>query len=378
MSRIRYTRHLPAATVAAGLVLALAACGGSSSTSADGAAPSAAAEQLNPNADLSKQSLTITIWDGYSPKDLADQVKKKLGFELKTAIHDTNETAMAKLTANADSGIDVAFVSGQYAQALNEQGLLEPLHSELIPNLANLYPEAAQLSFDKGNKFSVPYTWGTTGICYRTDLVKTPPTSWNDLLNPSADLKGKVTMMTTERWLALPALKQLGLSINTTDDKQLAQAKDLLLKAKQGGMLYDDTTFGAKLEKGEAALVEAWDGWCPTTNPKIKFVVPKEGSDLWSDTMVIMKTSKNKEAAHAFINYILDPAVHSWVGENILYKVPNKAAMDLLIKNNQDLLAKNTPLQMTPAELLKGESIVDLGEASTKYTRLATEISANQ
>jgi spermidine/putrescine transport system substrate-binding protein len=378
VSRTRYTRRLPAAAVAAGLALALAACGGGSSTSADGAAPSAATDQLNPNADLTKQSLTITIWDGYSPKDLRDKVKAKLGFELKTAIHATNEEAMAKLATNTDSGIDVGFVSGQYAQALNEQGLLEPLHPELIPNLANLYPEASQLSFDKGNKFSVPYTWGTTGICYRTDLVKTKPTSWNDILSPPAELKGKVTMMTTERWLALPALKSLNYSINATDDKQIAQAKDLLVKAKEWGMLYDDTTFGAKLEKGEAAMVEAWDGWCPTTNPKIKFVVPKEGSDLWSDTMVIMKSSKNKEAAHAFINYILDPATHSWVSENILYKVPNKAAMDLVAQNNQKLLQDNEPLRMTPAELLKGESIIDLGEASTKYTRLATEISANQ
>ncbi|MFD2355013.1 extracellular solute-binding protein [Nonomuraea ferruginea] len=78
----------------------------------------------------------------------------------------------------------MAFVSGQYAQALNEQGLLEPIHAELIPNLANLYPEATQLSYDKGNKFSVPYTWGTTGICYRSDLVKQEPTSWNDILKP--------------------------------------------------------------------------------------------------------------------------------------------------------------------------------------------------
>lgn len=379
MSRIRYTRRLPAAAVAAGLALALTACGGGESpTSADGGAPTAAAEQLNPNADLSKQGLTITIWDGYSPKDLPQQVKAKLGFDVKVSIHDTNETAMAKLTASADSGIDVAFVSGQYAQALNEQGLLEPLHPELIPNLANLYPEASQMSFDKGNRFSVPYTWGTTGICYRTDLVKAPPTSWNDILTPPADLKGKVTMMTTERWLALPALKSLGYSINTSDDKQLAQAKDVLLKAKESLLAYDDTTFGSRLEKGEAAMVEAWDGWCPTTNPKIKFAVPKEGSDLWSDTMVIMKSSKNKEAAHAFINFILDPAVHSWVAENILYKVPNKAAMDLLAANNKKLIEDNQPLQMTPADLLKGESIVDLGEASTKYTRLSTEVSAGQ
>ena len=73
-------------------------------------------------------------------------------------------------------------------------------------------------------------------------------------------------------------------------------------------------------------MVEAWDGWCPTTDAEknIKFVVPKEGSDLWVDTMVMLKSSKNKEAAHAFINYILDPEVHGWAAENILYKVPEQ------------------------------------------------------
>ncbi|GAA3115316.1 spermidine/putrescine ABC transporter substrate-binding protein [Planomonospora alba] len=374
MSRSRYTRRLPAAVLAAGLALAVSACGGEAADTA--ASPSgAAAAQLDPNADLTKQSLTVTVWDGYTPKELPQEVKAKLGFDLKVTLHDTNETAMAKLTSGADTGIDVAFVSGQYAQALNEAGLLEPLHPELIPNLANLYPEAKELAYDKGNTFSVPYTWGTTGICYRTDLVKKEPTSWNDILDPPAEAKKKVTMMTTERWLALPALKSLGYSVNTRSDEELAKAKEKLLAAKPNLLAYDDTTFGERLTKGEAVMVEAWDGWCPTSEENVKFVVPKEGSDLWVDTMVILKSSKNKEAAHAFINYILDPKVHGWAAANILYKVPNKAAMDIV---DADLKAKNTPLQMTPADLLQGESIIDLGEDSTKFTRLATEVAAQQ
>ncbi len=370
MSRIRFTRRLPAAVAAAGLALAVAACGGESSNSSDGAT-AAAAEQLKPNADLSKQSLQVTVWDAYTPKELADKAKEKLKVsEVKIGLHATNEEAMAKLTASGDSGIDVAFVSGQYAQALNEQGLLEPIHAELVPNLANLYPEASQLSYDKGNKYSVPYTWGTTGICYRTDLVKSVPTSWNDLLKPPAWADKKVTMMTTERWLALPALKLLGYSVNTDKDEEIAKAKELLLAAKPHLLAYDDTTFGDKLVSGEAVMVEAWDGWCPTTEKNIKFAVPKEGSDLWVDTMVIMKSSKNKEAAHALINYILDPEIHSWAAENINYKVPNKAAMERV------KIAEGSLLGIKPAELLDGESIIDLGQASTKYTRLSSEVTA--
>ncbi|MEU4829243.1 spermidine/putrescine ABC transporter substrate-binding protein [Streptosporangium sp. NPDC023615] len=370
-----HIRRLPAAALAAGLALAISACGGESPDTAAAPAAEASSAQLDPNADLSKQSVTVTVWDGYTPKELATEVKAKLKTDLKVTLHDTNEAAMAKLTSGADTGLDVAFVSGQYAQALNEAGLLEPLHPELIPNLANLYPEAKELSYDKGNVFSVPYTWGTTGICYRTDLVKNAPTSWNDLLDPPAEALKKVTMMTTERWLALPAIKALGYSVNTRSDDEIAKVKAKLLEAKPKLLGYDDTTFGDKLKSGEAVMVEAWDGWCPTTEKNIKFAVPKEGSDLWVDTMVVLKSSKNKEAAHAFINYILDPKVHGWAAENILYKVPNKAAMDAM---DAKLKAANAPLQMTPSDLLKGESIIDLGEDSVKFTRLATEVATKQ
>ncbi|MEU8381646.1 spermidine/putrescine ABC transporter substrate-binding protein [Streptosporangium sp. NPDC048865] len=375
MSRTRYTRRLPAAALVAGLALAVSACGGGEAADTSAAAPAASASsaQLNPNADLSKQSVTISVWAGYTPTDLPQRVKDNLKTTLKVTEHATNEEIMAKLTSGADTGLDVAFVSGQYAQALNEAGLLEPLHPELIPNLANLYPEAKELSYDKGNVFSVPYTWGTTGICYRTDLVKTPPTSWNDILNPPAEALKKVTMMTTERWLALPAIKALGYSVNTRSDEEIAKVRAKLEEAKPKLLSYDDTTFGEKLKTGEAVMVEAWDGWCPTTEKNIKFVVPKEGSDLWVDTMVVLKSSKNKEAGHAFINYILDPKVHGWAAENILYKVPNKAAMDAM---NPKLKADNAPLQMTPSDLLKGESIIDLGEDSVKFTQLATEVTA--
>jgi spermidine/putrescine transport system substrate-binding protein len=373
VSRARYTRRLPAATLVAGLALAVSACGGGSTDTAAAPAASASSAQLDPNMDLSKQSLTISVWPGYTPEDLPKRVKDKLKTDLTVTLHDTNEIIMGKLTTGADTGLDVAFVSGQYAQALNEAGLLEPLHPELIPNLANLYPEAKELSYDKGNVFSVPYTWGTTGICYRTDLVKTPPTSWNDILSPPDEAKKKVTMMTTERWLALPAVKALGLSVNTKSDEDLAKVKAKLIEAKANLLRYDDVDFGKLLVTGDAVMVEAWDGWCPTSEKNIEFVVPKEGSDLWVDTMVVLKSSKNKEAAHAFVNFILDPEIHGWAAQNILYKVPNKAAMDAL---PADLKEKNKPLQMSPAQLLEGESIIDLGEDSTKFTRLATEVQA--
>ena len=344
--------------------LAVAGCGGGSGGAA-----------LDPEADLSQQTLTISNWAGYYPEDLADKFQGAVGTPLTITNHATNEEIMAKLTAGGDSGIDVAFVSGQFAQALNEAGLVEPINPDFVPNLANLYPEAQSLSYDQGNKFSVPYAWGTTGICYRSDLIA-EPTSWNDILEPSAENKGKVTALATERWLMLPAQKALGFSANTTDEGEMEQVKQKLIAAKPNLLAYDDTTFYSRLVSGEANAVVAWDGWCnygTAEDPNIKFTVPKEGSDLWADTMVILKTSKNKEAAHAFINYILDTDNHAWVAENILYKVPNQASMDKV----KELVATFPNLGIQPAELLKGESLVDLGEAGPLYTKIATEVTSS-
>jgi spermidine/putrescine transport system substrate-binding protein len=341
------------------------------------AAPAeSAASEAAAAPDASGQTLTISNWAGYYPEDLAAQVEAANGTPVTIANHATNEEIMAKLTAGGDSGFDVAFVSGQYAQALNDAGLLAPIDPAQIPNLSNLYPEAASLAYDPGNTFSVPYAWGTTGICYRSDLID-EPTSWNAILKPDEDSKGKVTQMTTERWLALPALKSLGYSVNTTDDAQIAEAKDLLVASKDDLLAYDDTTFYSRLVSGEANAVVAWDGWCnygTAENPDIKFTVPSEGSDLWADTMVILNSSQNKEAAHAFINFILDGANHAWVAENILYKVPNKAAMDAV---GAELAATYPNMGYTPADLLEQEAIVDLGEDSVKYTDLATEVTAS-
>jgi len=363
------------AAIGAGTLIgaaALAACGGG-----EEAGGGAEASELDASADLSKQSITVSNWSGYMADDIADQFEAATGATMESTEHATNEEVMAKLTAGGDSGIDVAFVSGQYAQALNEAGLLEPIHADLVPNLANLYPQATRLAYDEGNEYSVPYTWGTTGICYRSDLVTEPPTSWNDILDPDPAYDGKVTMLSTERWLALPAQKALGYSVNTTDDAEIAEMQEVLSEAKKSLLGYDDTTFYEKLISGEAVMAEAWDGWCgygTAENPDIEFVVPDEGSDLWTDTMVVLKGSEDKEAAFAFVNMMLEPEVHAWVTENVYYNVPNQEAEALV---PAELKEQFPQLAVTPDQLAEGESLVDLGQDSTKYTDLTTDVTAS-
>lgn len=332
----------------------------------------------DPDADITKQSLTVGIWADYYPEDLAERFEAETGVPVKIVNHATNEDIVAKLTASKNSGIDVAFMSGQYAQALAEQGLLAELDKSMIPNEGNLYPEATELAYDPGNKYSMPYAWGTTGLCYRPDLTGFDPDSWDDLLNPKPELVGKTTMLSTDRWLAMPALKLEGASVNTTVQADLDAAKTQLLKTKPTLLAYDDTTFYSKLVSGEAAMTEAWDGWCNygiAEDPSIKFVVPKEGADLWVDTMTVLNDSPNKEAAMTFVDYILSPENGLWVAENILYNVPNKAAMDQL---DPELYKTYSNLKKDPSSLVEQETIVDVGDFSTQFTQLNTEVlSAN-
>jgi spermidine/putrescine transport system substrate-binding protein len=330
------------------------------------AAPAAAAD------------LVISNWDGYMAPDTVDAFKAATGVSAEVVVHATNEEIMGKLVASGGKGYDVVFVSSPFAEVLNKLGLAETIDHAKVPNLANLYPEAAQLPHDPGNAFSVPYTWGTTGLCYRSDLVKAEPASWNDLLAPSDDLKGKTTMLATDRWLLAAGFLAKGYSVNETDAAKLGEVKDLLISAKKTLLAYDDTTFYSKLVSGEALLVHAWDGWCNygiAENAAIKCVIPKEGSDLWVDTMVVMKASEHKDAAFQFINYILDAKNHAWAAQNIDYKVPNKPAMESL---PAEFLTQFPNVGMPVADLVKFEQLRDVGDAQRDYSKVVSEIKAAQ
>lgn len=322
------------------------------------------------------EKLVISNWDGYMPKDLLERFKADTGIEAELSVHATNEEIMGKVTASGGKGYDVIFVSSPFAEALNKLGLAAKLDHSKLPNLQNLYPEAMQLQHDPGNTFSIPYAWGTTGICYRSDLVKTEPQSWNDLLSPPDDVKGKQTMLATDRWLMAAAFLAMGKSVNSTDPETLDAAKAKLVEAKRDLLAYDDTVFYQKLVSGEAAVAHAWDGWCNygiAENANIKYVVPKEGSDLWVDTMVITSASQNKDAAHKFIDYVLSADNGKWVVENIMYKTPNKAGMEAIDKS---MLEKFPNMAVPPAELLKYEQLRDLGDGQKAFSKTVTEILA--
>ena len=327
---------------------------------------------------LHAENLVVSNWDGYMAADAIDSYSAETGNGAELVLHGTNEEIMGKLIASKGKGYDVVFVSSPFAEVLNNLGLAETLDHAKLPNIVNLYAEAGQLEHDPGNAFSVPYAWGTTGLCYRSDKISDTPDSWMDLLAPSEEVTGKTTMLATDRWLLGAGFLAKGFSVNETDAGKVAEVRDLLVDAKKTLLAYDDTTFYAKLVSGEAELVHAWDGWCNygiAENTDIKYVIPEEGSDLWVDTMVILKNSEKKDEAHAFVNFILDSKNHGWAAENILYKVPNQPAMESL---SDDFLVNFPNMAISPDVLLSYEQLRDVGEDQRLYSRTVSEIKASQ
>jgi spermidine/putrescine transport system substrate-binding protein len=321
-------------------------------------------------------TLHVMNFANYMPDDIIERFKEATGHTIELTLTSSNEDAIAKLDGSPDGTYDIAFVTSPFAEALINAGRFEPLDHAKIPNLSNLYPEASELAFDPGNEYTVPYAWGTTGFCYRTDLVtQTEMDSWNDLLQPSDELAGKITMIDEDRWLLLPALKVLGYSANTTDEAELQEAADLTIQAKQTLLGFDAETFYTKLDSGEAVAVMGWDGWCNYVSDPgvVEWVLPEEGSDLWADVMAIPKGSPHLEAAHQFIDFILQPENGLWVAENILYKVPNAAAMEAL---DPSFFETYPNMAMTPAELLDQEALRDLGEGQPTFTDAVTQVKA--
>lgn len=323
-------------------------------------------------------SITVMNFANYMPEDILTRFKDATGIDVNLVSTATNEETMGRLMASSGAGFDVVFVSSPFAEALRKLDMLRDLDHANIPNEANLYDVAKTLSYDPGNVFSMPYSWGTTGLCYRSDLMSYAPDSWMDLLKPHDDVKGKITMVTTDRWLLATGQLALGYSVNDVTPEHLDKVKDLLIEAKKGLLAYDDATFYSKLVAGEAVMVHSWDGWCNyalAENPNVKFVIPKEGSDFFIDTMVVPKASENPSAAEKFINFVLQPENQQWLTTSLFFKSPNKVAMESLPK---DLTAKYPNLLISPEQLATYETFHDLGADLPRVSKVVTEITSSQ
>lgn len=280
-----------------------------------------------------KDTLTVYNWGEYIDPELLDQFEEETGIHVIYETFDSNEAMMTKIEQGG-TNYDVAVPSEYMIEKMKEEDLLIPLDKSLLPNLKNIDSYFLDLAFDPNNKYSIPYFWGTVGIVYNPTIVKDLTfESWDDLWDPS--LKNKVFLVDGAREVIGMGLNSLGYSLNSTDDTQLREATNKLIKLAPNvkAIIGDEIT--NLMVNNEAAVALTWSGQAADMmweNEELDYAVPKEGSNLWFDNMVIPKTSKNVEGAHAFINFMLDAEVAAQNADYVGYSTPNVAAMGLMDK----------------------------------------------
>lgn len=281
----------------------------------------------------SKNKLTIYNWGDYIDADLIEQFEKEAGITVVYETFDSNEAMMTKIEQGG-TAYDVAVPSEYMIDKMIQEDLLLPLDHEKLSNLKNIDDRFMDLPFDPKNKYSIPYFWGTVGIVYNSKMLgDIEINSWSDLWDPR--LKNEILLVDGAREVMGMGLNSLGYSLNDLNHDHLNEAKKKLdtLMPNVKAIVGDESRM--LLENEEASIGLVWSGVASeimAENEDLEFVVPKEGSNLWFDNMVIPKTAKNVEAAHQFINFMLDAEVAAQNTEYVSYATPNKEALNYLPK----------------------------------------------
>lgn len=276
------------------------------------------------------QGVTLNVynWGEYIANGADDSVDVVAVFEQLTGIQvnyttfDSNESMYAKLKSGA-ANYDVIIPSDyMVAKMINEEMLL-PLDYDNIPNFQRIDENYRNADYDPANAYTVPYMLCTTGIIYNTTMVDTAPTSWADLWNE--EYAGSILMFNNSRDAYAIAAFKLGLSINPENTEEVDRVVEELKAQKPLVQAYVMDEIFDKMEGGEAAVGVYYSGDAITMisdNPDLAWVFPEEGSVLSVDCMCIPATSKNREAAEMFINFMCEPDVGAINANYVGYTTP--------------------------------------------------------
>lgn len=323
------------------------------------------------------EQVIIYNWGEYIDPEVLDMFEEETGIQVIYEEFETNEIMYPKIQSGAIA-YDLVCPSDYMIQKMIQNGLLQPLNFDNIPNAKNIgqvyYEKSRQ--FDPDNQYSIPYCWGTVGILYNTKMVEEPIDSWTVLWD--TQYKDNILMQDSVRDAFAVALKTLVYSLNSTSIHELTQAKDLLVQQKPLVQAYVIDQVRDKMIGSEAAIGVIYSGeaiYTQTENPDLAYVVPKEGSNMWIDSWVMPKNAPNKENAEKFLDFLCRPEIALMNFEYITYSTPNEKARELI----EDPAIRNSEIAFPGDSILsRCETFTYLGEdADEVYNQLWREVKSN-
>ena len=320
----------------------------------------------------SKQEVYVYSWGDYMDPEVLKQFEQETGIHVVLDEFDTNETMFPRVAEGAVH-YDVICPSDYMIQKMIDADLLQPLDFSKLPDAkkyigADFFKQAE--SFDPGNKYCVPYCWGTVGIIYDKTKVSEPVNSWTILWDDR--YAGQILMQDSSRDAMMIPLKLMGRSMNETDKEILKQAQTMLKQQKPLVQAYVVDEVKEKLINSEAAMGVVFSGEAPIIlreNPNMEFVIPNEGTNFWIDGWVITKNARNVDNAHKFIDFMCRPDIAKKNFVHLGYSTPNVAVRDLLDDEDEDEAAlKNSPIAFPDPSVYKNqETYKYLGNGMDEY-----------
>ena len=317
-----------------------------------------------------QKQFNLYIWSAYITDETVKKFENQTGIQVRYDTYDSNEALLEKLQSGVTE-YDLVVPSDYMARILIHQGLLQELDHSKLPGFTNLSSRFRNLPFDKGNKHTIPFLWGTTGIGYNKTKVTEPVDSWAILWNPK--YKDRISLLDDPREVFGAALKWKGHSINSKNPRELEEARDLLIRMKPLVKTFTSGSFDEVLLSGDVWLAHGWSGQLAKAvdqNKDLAYVVPKEGSTIWVDNMAVPKGAKHLEEAYAFMNFCLTPEVAAEITNLSGYPSPNEAANKFI----KPEILKDPARYPDEKTLASCEFLEDLGETSTLLDRYWTEI----
>lgn len=317
--------------------------------------------------------LNVLNYGEYIDMDLLDEFEKAFDVKINYEIYPTPEDMYTKVKSGA-TNFDLIISSDYMIERLiNEDWVLE-LDYDNIPNYQFIDEDFKKTAFDPEGKYTVPYFWGTLGILYNTTKVEGKPTSWDLLWDPN--YSGQILMMDSQRDSLGAALKKLGYSLNTINESELEEAKQLLIQQKPLVMAYVVDEVRDMMIGGEAAVALLWSGEAVAAmgeNEDLAYYVPEEGSNVWVDAMFIPKTATHKKEAEMFMNFLTEKDNTLRNIDYVWYSTVHTEA----INEVEEFLFDNPGFNPSDDILDRTEMFRDLGESLQLYYRIWTEVLAN-
>jgi len=332
------------------------------------------AEQIGTEKKVEK--LVIYNWTEYIPEDLLRQFTAETGIEVEYATYESNEAMYARVKLLDARGYDIVVPSTFYVEKMRKEELLQPINKSLLSNYGNLDQNMMNKAYDPDNRYSVPYLWGSTAIAVNTDdLDASKISKWADLWNPA--YQGKLMLMDDVRDTFHAALRVKGYDSNTTNEKEIREAYELLRELMPNVKTFNSDSPKTPLIQGNVSVGVIWNGEAYMAQQEmgnLAFIYPEEGAVLWVDSFVIPKNAANVENAHKFIDFMLRPESAKACIEQLGYAAPNTAALPLLSE-----ALRNNPIIFPPADVIaRGGFHQDLGDAVLVYERYWEMLKAGQ